>query len=409
MSNFFTIEKRINGSLGRTGVLKTDHGVIETPAFSPVGTKATIKSLTVEDVKSTNSQVILANTYHLFLQPGENIIKQVGGIHKFMNWSGPVITDSGGYQVFSLGSAYGKDLSKITKNSEPTLQIPERSEFDDGIARLATIGRDGVSFRSHLDGSLNYITPEKAIRIQHDIGADIIFAFDECTSPTDTYDYQKESLDRTHAWAKRCLVEHEKIKDESSHKIFLFGIVQGGRFKDLREYSANIISNLKTDNGLEFDGYGIGGSFLKEDIQGPVVWINSILEDSKPKHLLGIGEIPDIFIGVENGIDLFDCVAPTRMSRNGTLHTINGKINILNSQYKNDFSPIDDSCECSVCQNYTKAYVSHLFRSKEMLGATLATIHNLFFMNNLMANIRQSIREDNFHEYKNKFLSNYKI
>lgn len=409
MSNFFIIEKRIEGSLGRTGRLETDHGTIYTPAFSPVGTKATIKSLTIDDIKETNSQVILANTYHLFLQPGEQVIKEAGGIHKFMNWSGPVITDSGGYQVFSLGSAYGKDLSKITKNSEPALQIAERSEFDEGIARLATIGRDGVSFRSHLDGSLNYITPEKAIKIQHDIGADIIFAFDECTSPTDTYEYQKESLDRTHAWAKRCLVEHEKALDKHSHKRFLFGVIQGGRYKDLREYSAEVISNIKTDSGLEFDGYGIGGSFLKEDIQGPVVWINSILKDNKPKHLLGIGEIPDIFIGVENGIDLFDCVAPTRMSRNGTLHTKNGKINILNSKYQNDFSSIDDSCKCSVCKNYTKAYLSHLFRSKEMLGATLATIHNLFFMNDLMSNIRKSIEEGGFHDYKNKFLSEYKV
>src|SRR3990167_1087547 len=253
----FRIEKKLKGSLGRAGVLETAHGAIHTPAFVPVGTKATVKSLNPEQVRDAGSQVVLCNTYHLYLQPGDEIVKKAGGIGKFMNWQGPTMTDSGGFQVFSLGAAYGKDISKITKITDPSLMIPER--FDDSDApRLAKIGQDGVSFKSHLDGSIHYITPEKSIQIQHNLGADIIFAFDECTSPAEDLRYQEEALERTHIWAKRSLVEHQKLDKEN--KIALFGIVQGGRNERLRKESAKVISSL------EFDSFGIGGSFAKEDM-----------------------------------------------------------------------------------------------------------------------------------------------
>ena len=308
----FKIEKKLKGSLGRVGVLSTPHGDILTPAFVAVGTKATVKSLNPEQVKDAGTQVVLGNTYHLYLQPGDEIVREAGGIGKFMNWSGPTMTDSGGFQVFSLGAAYGKDISKVTKVTDPSLLIPER--FDDSDApRLAKIGQDGVSFKSHLDGSIHYITPEKSIQIQHNLGADIIFAFDECTSPAEDLRYQEEALERTHRWAERSLVEHKKLNTEN--KISLFGIVQGGREESLRKKSAEFIKSL------DFDGFGIGGSFAKEDMSSAVKWVNEILPEEKPRHLLGIGEPEDLFMGVENGVDLFDCVAPTRLGRNGTIYT----------------------------------------------------------------------------------------
>ena len=413
----FKIEKKLSAkggsasggknSLGRAGVLITAHGIINTPAFVPVGTKASVKALTSEQVIDTGAEVILANTYHLYLQPGDELIASVGGIHKFMNWDGPMMTDSGGFQVFSLGAAYGKEISKITKITEitdPSLMIPER--FDDSNApRLAKIGQDGVSFKSHLDGSIHYITPEKSIQIQHNLGADIIFAFDECTSPTEDIKYQEEALERTHRWAERSLIEHNKLNKEN--KIYLFGIIQGGRDKNLRKKSAQAISSMN------FDGFGIGGSFAKKDMSTAVKWVNEILPENKPRHLLGIGEPEDLFMGIENGVDLFDCVAPTRNARNGTLYIKNGKINIMNAKYKDDFNAVDQDCGCYVCSprhggaSYTRAYLSHLFHGKEMLAATLASIHNLYFIVNLVKKIRQSILDDNFFEFKKEFLSKY--
>jgi len=432
----FKIEKKLNGSLGRAGVLKTPHGEIQTPAFVPVGTKASVKALTPEQVLDLGAEVILANTYHLYLQPGDELVAQAGGLHKFMHWDGPIITDSGGFQVFSLGVAYGKELSKITKITDPSLLIPER--FDDSDApRLAKIGQDGVSFKSHLDGSVHYITPEKSIQIQHNLGADIIFAFDECTSPAEDLRYQEEALERTHRWAERSLAEHQKLNerqnvlertlgrsgDDGQRKfsaenfrgesedvlpgVALFGIVQGGREESLRKKSAKIISEINID-GKYFDGFGIGGSFAKEDMSSAVRWVNEILPEEKPRHLLGIGEPEDLFMGIENGVDLFDCVAPTRQARNGTLYTRKGRINISNTRYRNDFSPIEENCQCYTCQNYSRAYVSHLFHGKEMLAATLASIHNLYFIVNLVKKIRQSILNDTFFEYKKEFLQNYK-
>jgi queuine tRNA-ribosyltransferase len=393
----FNIEKKIENTLGRAGILETPHGIIHTPAFVPVGTKATVKGITPEMLNILGAEVMLANTYHLYLQPGDEIVALAGGTHKFMNWDRPMMTDSGGFQVFSLGAAYGKEISKITKITDPSFIIPERSTADDGVPRLATIGNDGVSFRSHLDGSLHYITPEKSIEIQHNLGADIIFAFDECTSPAENLRYQEEALERTHAWAKRCLDEHKKLGGEQA----LFGIVQGGREEKLRKNSAEFFRSM------DFDGYGIGGSFAKEDMSTAVKWVNEILPEDKPRHLLGIGEPEDLFMGVENGVDLFDCVAPTRNARNGTLYTHTGKINILNAEYKTDFSPIEKGCECYSCMNYTRAYVSHLFRAKEMLGGTLATIHNLYFIVNLVKDMRKHILAGTFIEFKENFLKNY--
>jgi queuine tRNA-ribosyltransferase len=384
-----------------------------------------------------------------------------------MNWPGPTMTDSGGFQVFSLGAAYGKDISKITKIIDPSLLIPER--FDDNDApRLAKIGQDGVSFKSHLDGSIHYITPEKSIQIQHNLGADIIFAFDECTSPVEDLKYQEEALERTHRWAERSLYEHQKLllfhgshlnldtvnesnlayaekstisdalkkseetslegvsqadeprgsaplvsgdsdpikKSSSDFSPALFGIVQGGREESLRKKSAKIISETNVD-GKNFDGFGIGGSFAKEDMSSAVKWVNEILPEDKPRHLLGIGEPEDLFMGIENGVDLFDCVLPTRLGRNGTIYTKNGKMSITNTKYRNDPSPLDEKCSCYTCKSYTKAYLAHLFHGKEMLAGTLASIHNLYFITRLVDNIRQSILDDKFFEFKKEFLREY--
>ncbi|MBI3888218.1 tRNA guanosine(34) transglycosylase Tgt [Candidatus Nomurabacteria bacterium] len=424
----FKIQKKLNGSLGRVGVITTPHGEIHTPAFVAVGTKATIKSLNPEQVREAGVEVVLGNTYHLYLQPGDEVVCGAGGIGKFMNWKGPTMTDSGGFQVFSLGVAYGKDMSKILKVTDPSLLIPER--FDDNDApRLAKIGQDGVSFKSHLDGSIHYITPEKSVQIQHNLGADIIFAFDECTSPAEDMKYQEEALERTHRWAQRSLEEHLKLNDspleeyplggggkiihpgasatpQEGNKPALFGIVQGGREESLRKQSAKIISEINVD-GKYFDGFGIGGSFAKEDMSTAVKWVNEILPEEKPRHLLGIGEPEDLFMGIENGVDLFDCVLPTRLGRNGTIYTKTGKIIIMNTKFRNDFGPVEKDCECYTCKGYSRAYIAHLFHGKEMLAGTLASIHNLHFIVNLVKKIRQSILDDKFFEFKEEFLKKY--
>ena len=394
----------MKGTLARVGRITTPHGVIETPAFVVVGTKGTVKSLNPEQVRDAGAQVVLANTYHLFLQPGDEAVKKMGGLNKMMNWSGPSMTDSGGFQVFSLGAAYGKGISKVLQITDPNFLIPER--FDDAAApRLAKIGQDGVSFTSHLDGSVHYITPERSIQIQHNLGADMIFAFDECTSPAEDLRYQEEALERTHSWAKRSLAEHNKLNTEN--KIALFGIIQGGREEQLRKKSAQVISEMEVD-GKKFDGFGIGGSFAKEDMSTAVKWVNEILPEEKPRHLLGIGEPEDLFMGIENGIDLFDCVLPTRLGRNGTLYTKHGKIHIMNAEYRTDTAPIENDCGCYTCAHYSRAYVAHLFHGKEMLGGTLASIHNIYFIVNLVKKIRQSILDDNFEEVRKDFLRNYK-
>jgi len=400
----FNIQKKMEGKLCRAGILKTKHGDIQTPAFVTVGTKATIKSITPEQLKSLGAQVALANTYHLYLQPGDNIIKKAGGIHKFMNWDGPTMTDSGGFQVFSLGAAFGKEITKLVKGDEPMLlnELSESSSNGRVISehfKPAKIEEDGVEFRSHIDGSRHYFTPTRSIQIQHNIGADIIFAFDECTSPTEGKYYQQKALNRTHRWAKECLDYHKSTPNSETQA--LFGVIQGGRFEDLRKDSASFFKDM------DFDGYGIGGSFAKEDMSSAVAWVNEILPEEKPRHLLGIGEPEDLFMAVEQGCDLFDCVAPTRIARTGSVYTKEGKINLMNKKFVEDFSPISDDCDCYTCKNYTKGYLSHLFRAKEMLGATLASIHNIYFIVNLVSGMRESILDDSFEEYKENFLGNW--
>jgi len=387
----FSIEKELDNGRGRVGKIETPNGTIETPAFIVVGTKATVKALTIEQVKELGSQAVLANTYHLYLQPGEEVMKRSGGLHKFMNWNGPSFTDSGGFQAFSLGAGFDDEVSKVGSSKDTKKVITNNN--------LVKIDEEGIDFKSIIDGSSHRFTPERSIEIQHNIGADIIFAFDECTSPHADHSYQKEAMNRTHRWAKRCL-DYHRSKEESK-KQALFGIVQGGRHRDLREESARTIGQM------DFDGFGIGGSFDKEDIYNSVGWVNDILPKEKPRHLLGIGEPVDLFGGIENGIDTFDCVTPTRIARNGSLYTRDGRINILNSQYINDHTKIDNECGCYTCKSYTRAYLSHLFRSKEILGSTLASIHNLYFIVNLVKEIRNKMLVGKFDEFKKEWLERY--
>lgn len=392
----FEIIKRQAGTQGRAGVIHTPHGDIETPAFVVVGTKGTVKSLKPEDMHEyVGNQVALANTYHLFLQPGDDVIKEAGGLHKFANWNMPTITDSGGFQVFSLGAAFGKGVTKFAQNAEEAEKAAEKNglnvysqEFASEHGKLCVIDEEGVTFTSHIDGSMHRFTAERSIEIQHNIGADIIVAFDECTSPTADKQYQKEAMDRTHRWASRSIMAH-KQNYEALKKQGLYGVVQGGRHLDLRAESATILGNM------DFDGYGIGGSFTKADLGEAVKVVNQILPEDKPRHLLGIGEPEDIIEGVALGCDTFDCVAPTRIARTGTIYERTNaghqRINLLNSKYQRDFSKPDESCDCYVCTNYTKAYLAHLFRSKEMLGPHLASIHNLYYIVNFTKRLREQI------------------
>ncbi|MDQ2932775.1 MAG: tRNA guanosine(34) transglycosylase Tgt [bacterium] len=416
----FTIDAKIPGGRGRAGTIETPHGTIETPAFIPVGTKATLKSLTPEQVRALGADAILANTYHLYLQPGPEILKKAGGLHKFMNWSRPTFTDSGGFQAFSLGAAWGKGISKLAdekKDASKQVDVvvsemqessgvgkysskglkntsPKLSESEE-VGMMAKLDDDGVTFKSIIDGSTHRFTPESSVDIQHNIGADIIFAFDECISPHESYERQKEAIERTRLWAERCLSYHTSKNTEQA----LFGIVQGGRYEDLRKKSAENIG------AMNFDGFGIGGSFDKDDIGIAVGWVVDNLTENKPRHLLGIGSEPiDLILGIENGIDTFDCVAPTRIARNGSAYTKLGRINLVNAQFVNDFTPIDSTCGCYTCTNYTRAYVAHLFRAKEMLAATLTSIHNLYFVVNLVKRARKAIVEGKWEEYKKKFL-----
>src|SRR3989344_2326771 len=362
----FNIHKELSNSLGRVGTIYTAHGDIQTPAFVSVGTKGTVKALTPEQLKETGAQVIIANTYHLYLEPGDEQIKKLGGLHKAMNWDGPLMTDSGGFQVFSLGVAYGKGISKVLKREDEKLLPAKQSRqrvSATGAEPISAVGRidpNGVTFRSHSDGSAHYFTPEKSIDIQHSLGADIIFAFDECTSPHESLHYQKEALERTHRWAKRSLEYHK----QSGSNQALFGIVQGGRDEKLRKESAEFMAELRSEGPERsegFDGFGIGGSFEKEDMDKAVEWVNRILPKEKPRHLLGIGEPADLFMAVEKGCDLFDCVSPTRIARNGGIYTKEGQINVTNKKYREDLQPLDPGCKCYTCQNFSRSYITHLF------------------------------------------------
>ncbi|MEK7621812.1 MAG: tRNA guanosine(34) transglycosylase Tgt [Patescibacteria group bacterium] len=427
----FTVEKTSRNSLARAGRIETAHGVIETPAFVAVATQAAFKGVTPEAAQAAGTQVIFANTFHLHLSPGEAVVKSAGGLHKFMNWPGPIMTDSGGFQVFSLGAAYGSGVSKVAKDPTPTPTGEQNfhvfthpvgsgagSDADENFARLSPssfvkIDDDGVTFRSPRDGSRHRLTPESSIAIQHDLGADIILAFDECTTPQAPYAYQATALERTHEWAKRSVAEHERLTPRTHLKNYpqgeslgpagqaLFGIIQGGRFLDLRESSARFMSTLGVD------GFAIGGSFSKEDIGSSVGLVNRLLPLDRPRHLLGIGEVEDILAGVAAGVDSFDCVTPTRLGRHGTVETKSGRLNLASSKFTTDFEPIEADCDCLTCLNYSRAYLSHLFRSKEMLSTTLASIHNLYFFNSFFHQIRESILQDNFESFRHQFLLRY--
>jgi queuine tRNA-ribosyltransferase len=392
----FKIEKRLEGALARTGVITTPHGQIKTPAFIPVGTKATLKALTPEQLSELGAQAVLVNAYHLYLQPGHSTIEQAGGVHQFMHWDKPVFSDSGGFQIMSLGVGFKK---VIDMSSENQTTGPKKG-------RLAWIDNDGVTFKSHLSGDKHRFTPELAMQIQHSVGADIMFAFDELTTLHHSRSYQIESLEqRTHPWALASLAEHQRLsaveRTRSKPYQALFGVVQGAQYEDLRRQSARFLANL------DFDGFGLGGAFTKKDLGTIVGWMSQELPENKPRHLLGISEPNDIFVAIENGVDTFDCVSPARVGRNGALQTPRGRINITNQKYNNDFSPVDESCDCYTCQNYTKAYLNHLFRAKELLAFTLATIHNERFIVKLVDDIRASIENNTFLSFKQDWLFSY--
>ncbi len=393
MSDFsFTVERRLDGALGRAGVMHTPHGPIRTPAFTPVGTKATVKAVLPETMRDLGAQVILANAYHLYLQPGADIVDAAGGLAAFMGWHGPTITDSGGFQVLSLGVGFKKVLAMDSK--------AQRS--DDVIAkgkdRLAHVDDDGVTFKSHLDGSMHRFTPEVSMQVQHQIGADIMFAFDECTTLMNTREYQERSVQRTQEWAVRCVAERQRLTDERADKPYqaLFAVVQGAQYEDLRRQSARDLA------ALPVDGFGIGGALEKEQLGTIVRWVCEELPEDRPRHLLGIGEPLDVFAGVESGADTFDCVAPSRNARNGTVFHSRKRFHLTNGVYRRDFSPIDETCDCYTCQNYTRAYLHHLFKAKEMLASTLATIHNERYIVRLIDQVRESILDGTFTELRDE-------
>lgn len=389
----FEIKKQLGGeSLARTGVISTPHGDIKTPAFIVVGTQATVKAMTPEMVRDVHGQAVLGNAYHLYLRPGHKVIEKAGGLGKFMNWPGPTFTDSGGFQVLSLGSGFKKVIDM--KGDVPLAPTGER---------LALVDDEGVTFYSHLDGSKHRFTPELSMQIQHAVGADIIFAFDELTSLVDPYDYQVDSLKRTHAWADRCLAELDKLRAANPDRPYqaLFGVIQGAQYEDLRRKTSKHLGSLP------FDGFGIGGAIQKDRLGDIVRWVNEELPADKPKHLLGISEPNDIFIAIENGVDTFDCVSPTRVGRNGAFYTYEGRLNITGLKYAEDFTPLLDNCACYTCQNYTKAYLRHLIKAKEILGFTLMSLHNEHFIIKLVDDIRTSIKDGSFLELKKSWQRRY--
>ena len=355
----------------RHGILHTNHGSFETPMFMPVGTLANVKTLVPEELKAMNSAVILSNTYHLWLRPGEDIVEKAGGLHKFMNYDGPILTDSGGFQVFSLAKNKKKDITE-----------------------------EGVHFKSHIDGKNLFLTPEKSIEIQNKLDSDIAMSFDECPPASATHEYLKNSLERTLRWAKRGKDVHSN-KNQS-----LFGIVHGGPYEDLRKESA--LETVKMD----FDGYSIGGvandGESKDDMYKAIDYSIPYLPEDKPRYLMGVGEPIDILEGVSRGIDMFDCVLPTRIARHGNAFTRNGKMNLKNSKFKEDFTPIETECDCYTCKNYTRSYIRHLLVSNEQLAGRLLSIHNIRFLIKLTEDIRVSIDQDNFDKFKEEFIKNYR-
>lgn len=363
----YELLKECKDTKGRLGKLHTNRGVINTPIFMPVGTQATVKTMTPEELKDINAEIILSNTYHLFLRPGHELIKKAGGLHEFMNWDRPILTDSGGFQVFSLG--------KLRKLSE-----------------------EGATFNSHIDGSKQELTPEKAIEIQNALDSDIAMVLDECPPYPASREYVQNSLKRTTRWAKRCIEANENPNQS------LFGIVQGGMYQDLREESAKELLEL------DFPGYAIGGLSVgepKEIMYEVLEYTTPLLPKDKPRYLMGVGTPDALFEGVEKGIDMFDCVHPTRIGRNGTAMTTYGTVNIKNAGNKENFEPLDAECECYTCKNYTRAYLRHLFKANEILGLRLMTYHNLHFLINTMKKIREALAEDRFLDYKKEFFNKY--
>ena len=364
----FELLKEDKDTKARLGIIHTPHGDVETPIFMPVGTKATVKAMTPEELKEMNAQIILSNTYHLYLRPGHDLVKEAGGLHKFMNWDRPILTDSGGFQVFSLGS-------------------------------MRTISEKGVDFRSFIDGSKHFISPEKSIEIQNALGSDIMMAFDECAPYPADHDYVKKSLERTTRWAKRSLEANANPETQS-----VFGIIQGGVYRDLREQSLREITDLN------FPGYAVGGLSVGEPAEMMYEVLDytvPLMPKDKPRYNMGVGSPDYLFESVIRGIDMADCVLPTRIARNGTFFTSHGKLTIKNAKYERDFTPIDHECDCYACRNYSRAYIRHLFKADEILGARLATTHNLHFLIKLMENIRQAIREDRLLEYREEFYKKY--
>jgi queuine tRNA-ribosyltransferase len=400
---FFEVEAELPGRSGRVGVIHTPHGDIRTPAFIPVGTKATVKAVLPETMKDLGAQAVLANAYHLYLQPGPDVVDEAGGLGAFMNWPGPTYTDSGGFQVLSLGAGFRKVLSMDS----------ERVQADDVIAegkeRLARVDDDGVTFRSHLDGSTHRFTPEVSIGIQHQLGADIIFAFDELTTLVNTRGYQEQSVQRTHDWAARCLAEHRLLTAARHDKAYqaLFGVVQGAQYEDLRRQAARGLTEIVDDDGGGFDGYGIGGALEKQNLATIVGWVTDELPDDKPRHLLGISEPDDLFAAIAAGADTFDCVSPSRVARNAAVYSVTGRYNISGARYRRDFTPIDAECDCYTCANYTRAYLHHLIKAKEMLASMLCTIHNERFVIRLVDQIRESIVAAEFDEFREHVLGRY--
>jgi queuine tRNA-ribosyltransferase len=389
----FHVGRRLEGTPGRTGTITTPHGQIRTPAYVPVGTQAAVKAALPEAIAATGAQAVLANAYHQYLRPGADLVDEAGGLGAFMNWPGPTFTDSGGFQVLSLGAGFKKVLSMDADTDAATVKAPRGQ-------RLALVDDDGVTFRSHLDGSTHRFTPEVSMGVQHHLGADIIFAFDECTTLVDTREYQERSLARTEAWAQRCLDEHARLTAARAGHPYqgLFGVLQGANYEDLRRATARHLTQMATTrpDGTEqrFDGYGIGGAIEKARLGDIVRWVSEELPEDRPRHLLGIAEVSDLFDGIENGADTFDCVAPSRVARHGAIYTARGRVNVLRAGFARDFTQPEPGCDCYTCQHYTRAYLHHLFHAHEILGPMLATIHNVRFIVRLVDRIREAIDRD---------------
>ena len=389
--------------LARTGTVTTPHGDISTPAFIAVGTKATVKSLLPETLTDLGAQAVLANAYHLYLQPGADIVDAAGGLGAFMHWEGPTFTDSGGFQVMSLGAGFKKVLAMDTAG------LANDDVIAAGKERRAHVDEDGVTFTSHLDGSRHRFSPEVSMGVQHQLGADIIFAFDELTTLMNTRGYQEEALERTRRWAQRCLDEHRRLTTERSTKPYqaLFGVIQGAQYEDLRRKACRDLAAMVDGTGHGFDGFGIGGAIEKERLGEIVGWCSSELPEDRPRHLLGISEPDDLFAAVEAGADTFDCVSPSRVARNGAIYSRDGRYNVVTAANRRNFAPLDAECDCYTCAHYSRAYLHHLFKAKEINANTLATIHNERFVVRLVDDIRASLESGDFAELRAETLGRY--